>query len=131
MKEVKDLLDESYLMAKKLLLEFKEFYPIAFYLTNANEVINDLNNYDNDEFPISENSIRLYENIFKKKLSNENIKGFTITYDCVIQNEYFPNKIDAIAIKLYEPKKSCIYYFPYKLEESDIIYYEGWIETIH
>ncbi|MEO7983854.1 MAG: hypothetical protein ABI688_07215 [Bacteroidota bacterium] len=128
-KNFQDLINHCLSMAEKLLLDQKEFYPFGAYLNNSGELTPGAL-YGGDEFPFSTNVITGLKVYFEKQLANQEIKAYAITFDTKVKNQNFPESIEAITIRIAHRDTGSIpnYYFPYKLKECQIEFFESWGE---
>ena len=128
--DFQSLIDYCHAMAEKFLVESQEFYPFGAYIkTNGELVLAGF--HDGDEFPLSQTVIDNLKCEFDKSLFSTNIiRAYSITYDTKVTNSNFPNSIDSIAMKLVSRDNNLVYYFPYKITDNQITFYESWVEIL-
>jgi hypothetical protein len=127
--DIQRLIDHCHSMAEKLLIKQEEFYPFAAYLKNSDELVA-AGLYDSDEFPLSRTLIDNFKNHFNLQIKDAEIKAYAIAFDTKITSKDFPESVDAIAIRIVHisSENIVVYYFPYKLFENQIKFFEGWGE---
>ncbi len=108
------LINFSLKMAKELLLENGEYYPIASSI-NLNGDTKPIMYFDGNENPLCEDIITKYLEILEMKIKNSEIRAYSIAYDVRVSRNSESEKTDAVAIKIkhIETKEIIIYYYPY------------------
>ena len=128
-KNLINLLNYGFTIAKKILQEQSEFYPIAVYLNKDNEPLQHIV-FFGDEFPLSTELIKQLENDVLKLFGHDGSLTFAIIYDTLVNKPLFEGKTDAIVAKFYShiDKHIGYYFLPYEIEEDQVILHEGWLE---
>ncbi len=128
-RDIQSLIDHCHHMAEQLLIRQNgEFYPFGAQVNSSGELTH-IAHYDGDEFPLSEVKIRELRKVFDHKLRSEGIRGFAITYDCLVRKEPTSEKTDAIAIECFttQESKTMTYYFPYqKVSDDRLEFGDAW-----
>lgn len=127
--DLQKLINHCYSTAERLLSKQKEFYPFGAYINNAKKLI-PTGFYDGDEFPLSETLITGLKNYFVEKIKKKKISAYAITFDTKVTNSKYPDSIDAICIQIFHQNSDDInYYFPYKILNKQINFFESWGEV--
>jgi len=124
-KDIQDIIDYSHRFAKKLLIEFKEYYPFGVAIDSKDNLIPIVYKDSETDMPESQ---KLIDELFKlglSELENHNIRAFGITYDVRVKNDNLENKSDAIIIDIihFENKNLPRYYFTYSwTKENELVF---------
>lgn len=128
--DFQELINHCHSAAERLLLE-QEFYPFGAYTDNEGN-LTPVGFHDGDDFPLSNTVINGLRDHFQKRLKNDELRAYAITLDTRVRNEHFPDAIDAVSIRIThrDANESINYYFPYKVEQKRIEFFEGWGEHV-
>ncbi|WJS93603.1 hypothetical protein NYQ10_16045 [Flavobacterium johnsoniae] len=123
MDDIQNILNEIFPFVERLLKEYGEFYPLSCAVNVNNEVEHILleENEDND-FPTSTSVIDELKKVLRYQ--KDNFLAIAIFYDVELKEE----KTSAIAVFVEHKTEKLAYtfYFPYKLNEDDLILGESW-----
>lgn len=126
--DIQTLIDNNLAMAERLLLKQNEFFPIGAHIDHEGEFAF-VGLHDGDDFPLSTALIGQFKEQFEAQLSSNEIRAYAITYDTRVTTSIFPNKVDAITMLVKHQNGHAVsYYFPYKLNNNEIEYFESWGE---
>jgi len=116
-------------MAENLLIKQDgEFYPFGAKIDNQGTLTH-IGHYDEDEFPLSQTKIDELKKFFEQEITNERIRAYAITFDCLAKRDDISEKTDAIAIECFskENEQRTIYYFPYRrITNNKLEFGEAW-----
>lgn len=116
-------------MAENLLVKQDgEFYPFGAKIDNQG-TLTSVGHYDGDEFPLSQTKIDELKKFFEQEVTDQKIRAYAITFDCLAEKDDSSEKTDAIAIECYskENAQRTIYYFPYRLlTNNELEFGEAW-----
>jgi hypothetical protein len=126
--EINILKDNILYQAKYFLNEMGEFFPFGVELDYNNNLINV--NFTDDEFPIAEELIKLYEAHFKNQIEENNVKVVGLAVDVKINSNNLKSYKDAIELRIYHIDGILRnYYLPYfRNKANKIIYQEEYFE---
>jgi len=103
-------------MAEKLLInQDGEFYPFGAVIDNQGKLTH-IGHHDGDEFPLSQTKINELKKYFDREFTDQQIRAYAITFDCLARKDSDSEKTDAIAIECNsrEIGQRTTYYYPYK-----------------
>ena len=124
MTDLERLIDNTFPLVEKLLIENGEFYPLASEINSKNEIVH-LGTYDGDEQPLSDTIISNLKSAFKAKKEKYNI--VSIFCDVSIINPNTNLKTDAISILVEDEKTAAKIFYPYMLTKNlELSYSEPW-----
>ncbi|MFD2288682.1 hypothetical protein GJU39_11365 [Pedobacter petrophilus] len=128
-KHLINLLNYGFTIAKKLLQEQSEFYPIAVYLNKNNQPLQHIV-FFGDEFPLSTELIKQLETDLTRLFGDQESLTYAIIYNTLVTRPSIEGKTDAIIAKFYShlDKHIGYYFLPYEIEEDQVILHEGWLE---
>jgi len=123
MNEIQKILDVTFPLVETLLKDYGEFYPLAS-VVNLDKTVEQITDFEgNDiEFPGSVSVLKSLKN--KLHSESEHFLAIAIFYDVRLKEK----ETDAIAVFVEDKSENSAYtfYFPYKIEESEIIFEESW-----
>ncbi len=126
--DIQELINHCHEMAEKLLLDQGEFYPLGAYIDIQGE-FSYISFHDGDEFPLSNTVIENLQNYFEKQLQEEAIRAYAVTYDSRVTSDDFPDSIDCVTIYIkHIDFATTTFYYPYRLKNNEIDFYEPWAE---
>lgn len=128
-KHLINLLNYGFTIAKHLLEEQSEFYPIAVYLNKNNEPLQHAVSFG-DEFPLSTELTKQLENDILRLFGHQESLTYAVIYDTLVTKPSLEGKTDVIVAKFYNhlDKNRGFYFLPYKIVEDRVILLEGWLE---
>jgi hypothetical protein len=120
--EIEKLVRVPKQQAEIFLLDAKEFYPFGTYINMKDEIVPVGAYTGEDEHPLSQDVIDLFEKGFIKKIQNGECKIGAIALDIYINEN--SEKYDAIESRFFEHGKE-VYkkYFRYSIKDMRVEFY--------
>lgn len=124
---VEQLLNFGFTVVKYVLKEQGEFYPIGVYI-DGDDKPQQLISFFGDDFPLSNELVKLLQSILEEKFAKNEIKGYAVFYDSISRRNAESEKLDTIIAKFKYKKFNNLYFLSYKIANSEITFHEGWME---
>src|SRR6478752_3699621 len=123
-------MDYGLAIAKYLLKEQGEFYPIGVYIDGDDKAQQFISLFG-DDFPLSSELIKQLEFVFEEKYAKSEIKGYAVLYDSISKRNAESEKLDTVIAKFKHPslEKLYLYFLPYEKINGDITFHDGWVEN--
>lgn len=130
-KDVQDFINEARNFSDKMLTEEGEFLPFGFQIDN-NGKLTYVGVDEGDNEIQSKYIIDTLDNSLGKDLEDGLIRSYCIAFDTRLQNNLYPDKIDALILHIKHKDKTELirFFFPYEIvNPGEIKYHDGWYET--
>lgn len=123
MNEIDKIVEVTFPFVIALLKDYGEFYPLASVL-NINRKVEQILEFEGNEieFPTS---ISVFENLkYSLKTRSENLLAIAVFYEVRLKE----NNTDAVAIFVEDKLESSAFtfYYPYKIENKQLIFGTSW-----
>ena len=124
-----NLINYSYSMAKALLEQHGEFYPIGVCIDQEGKTMQRLIG-DNDNYPLASVLLEHIQSDFTAKLSSGNIVAYAIVYQAAVTNKQYKDPVNVLIAKFNSTdiKGNGVYYLPYKISDKTVQFFEAWME---
>lgn len=125
-----NLLNYSYSMAKALLEEQGEFYPIGVCIDQEGKTMQRLSKDDTEDLPLANVLVDQIQSDFTNSLSAGKITAYSIVYEAIITNQQYPEPTNVLIAKFSgtatNSAGSC--FLPYKINDKAVEFLEPWLE---
>jgi hypothetical protein len=124
-----NLINYSYSMAKALLEQHGEFYPIGVCIDQEGKTMQRLIG-DNDNYPLASVLLDHIQSDFTTKLSSGNIVAYAIVYQAMVTNKQYKDPVNVLIAKFKSTDMDTngVYYLPYKITGKTVEFFEPWVE---
>jgi hypothetical protein len=124
-----NLINYSCSMAKALLEQQGEFYPIGVCIDQEGKTMQRLIG-DNDNYPLASVLLDHIQNDFTAKLLSGNIIAYTIVYQAKVTNKQYREPVNVLIAKFKstDTEVNGVYYLPYTIADKTVQFLEPWLE---
>ncbi|MBB5634830.1 hypothetical protein HDE68_000715 [Pedobacter cryoconitis] len=124
-----NLLNYSYSMAKALLEQQGEFYPIGVCIDQEGKTMQRLIG-DNDNYPLASVLLDHIQTDFTAKLSSGHIVAYAIVYQAKVTSKQYTDAVNVLIAKFksIEGEAEGVYYLPYTITDKIVQFLEPWVE---
>lgn len=125
-----NLLNYSYSMAKALLEEHGELYPIGVCIDQEGKTMQRLSKDDTEDLPLASILVDQIQNDFTNRLSAGTITAYSIVYEATVTNQQYSEPTNVLIAKFSctdtDTEGSC--FLPYKITDKAVEFLEPWLE---
>jgi len=123
MNDIQNILDVTFPFVETLLKEYGEFYPLSTVVNDKGEVEQFLLEEDEEnDFPESNSVIMELKRELRDKKND--LAAIAIFYDVELKEKQ--TSAIAIFVEHKEEKNAYTFYYPYELNESNLVFGESW-----
>lgn len=125
-----NLLNYSYSMAKALLEEQGEFYPIGVCIDQEGKTMQRLSKDDTEDLPLANVLVDQIQNDFTNSLSAGKITAYSIVYEATITNQQYPEPTNVLIAKFsgIDSNSAGSCFLPYKITGKAVEFLVPWLE---
>lgn len=125
-----NLLNYSYSMAKALLEEQGELYPIGVCIDQEGKTMQRLSKDDTEDLPIANILVDQIQHDFTNRLSAGTITAYSIVYEATVTNQQYPEPTNVLIAKFrgadINTAGTC--FLPYNIKDKAVEFLEPWLE---